>query len=53
MIQYFYYIYLFIYLLFRAAAPVAYGGSQDRGQIRATAASLRHSHIHARSEAHM
>ena len=34
--------YLFIYL-FRAA-PVAYGGSQARGQIRSLAAGLRHSH---------
>ena len=36
------FIYLFI-LLFRAA-PAAYGGSQARGQIGATAASLCHSH---------
>ena len=39
------FIYLFIYfLLFRAKPPMAYGGSQARGRIRATAASLRHSH---------
>ena len=35
--------------LFRAA-PAAYGGSQARGQIRATAAGLRHSHSNARSK---
>jgi len=29
--------------------PAAYGSSQARGQIRATAAGLRHSHSHARS----
>uniref|UniRef100_A0A4X1VTB9 RAS related n=1 Tax=Sus scrofa TaxID=9823 RepID=A0A4X1VTB9_PIG len=37
------------FCLFRAA-PVAYGGSQARGPVRATAAGLRHSHSHARSE---
>ena len=41
------FIYLFIYLLFRAT-PAGYGGSQARGLIRATAASLCQSH---RSEA--
>ena len=35
--------------LFRAA-PVAYGSSQVRGRIRATAAGLYHSHSNARSE---
>ena len=46
---------LFIYLsiqLFRAA-PVAHGSSQARGQIRAAAASLYHSHSNARSELHL
>ena len=33
------------FLLFRAF-PVAYGGSQYRGPIRATAARLHHSHSH-------
>ena len=47
-------IYLSIYLsiffgLFRAT-PMAYGGSQARGRIRATAASLRQSHRNARSQ---
>ena len=32
------------------AAPTAHGGSQARGLIRATAASLRHSHSNAGSE---
>ena len=40
---------LFIYLLFRAA-PMAYGGSQARCQIRATAAGIHHSHSSAGSE---
>ena len=40
--------YLFIYCLFRAA-PTAYGGSQVRGQIRAVATCLHHSHSNARS----
>ena len=44
----FYFIYFvllyFILLLFRAA-PVAFGGSQARGQIGPTAADLRHSHV--------
>ena len=35
--------------LFRAA-PVAYGGSQARGQLRAVAASRHHSHSNTRSE---
>ena len=41
--------YFYFYLLFRAA-PAAYGGSQARGQIRAIAAGLHHSHSNARSE---
>ena len=39
----------FAFLLFRAT-PMAYGGSQARGQIGATAAGLHHSHSNARSE---
>ena len=34
--------YLFIYLLLFRGAPVAYGVSQARGRIRATAAGLHH-----------
>ena len=46
--------YLFIYLLFRATLA-ACGGSQARGLIRATAASLchGHSHSHTRSKLHV
>ena len=40
----------FFLFLFRAA-PMAYGGSQAGGQIRATAAS--YSHSHAGSEPHL
>ena len=40
--------FFFSFLLFRAT-PVAYGGSQARGRIRATAADLRHSHSNARA----
>ena len=40
---------MFVFLLFRAV-PAAYGGSYTRGGIRATAASLHHSHGNARSE---
>ena len=35
------------------AAPAAYGGSQARGQIRAVAASLCHSHSNPRSHQHL
>ena len=46
---------VFIFLFFCLfaiswAAPMAYGGSEARGQIGATAAGLHHSHSHARSE---
>ena len=39
-------LFYFILLLFRAS-PVAYGGSQARGLIGATATSLCHSHSNA------
>ena len=39
------FIYLFIYFLLFRATSVAYGGSQARGQIGATVASLHHSHV--------
>ena len=39
----------FVFCLFRAT-PVAYGGSQARGQGGAVAASLHYSHSNARSE---
>ena len=41
----------FFFLLFRAI--LAYGGSQARGQNRATAAGLYHSHSNTRSEPHL
>ena len=41
------------FVCFFRAAPEAYGGPQARGQIRATAASLCHSHSNARSEPHL
>ena len=44
----FFYIIIIIILLFRAA-PMAYGGSQARSQIRAPAAGLHHSHSNTRS----
>ena len=47
-----FYFILFIFLLFRATLA-AYGSSQARGQIRAVAASLHHSHKNARSETHV
>jgi len=40
------------FCLFRAS-PEAYGGSQARGLMGATAAGLRHSHSNARSEPHL
>ena len=40
------------FLLFRAT-PMAYGGSQARGQIGATAPSLCHSHSNTGSELHL
>ena len=39
----------FFFLLFRAV-PTAYGGSQAWGPIRATAASLHHSHSNSGSD---
>ena len=48
----FIYLFIYLFLLFRAT-PTAHGGSQARGQIRATAASLRHGHSNAGSEPHL
>ena len=45
----FFFLILFSFLLLFRAAPVAYGSSQARGSIRATA-DLHHSHSNARSE---
>ena len=44
---------LFVYVCLFKATPVAYGGSQARGTIRAVATGLRHSHSNARSEPHL
>ena len=45
-------LFFLVFCLFRAT-PAAYGGSQARGPIGATAASLHHSHSHAGSEPHL
>ena len=42
-------LFIYLFLLFRAA-PAAYGGSQARDLIRATAAGLCYSHSNARSQ---
>ena len=47
-----FFFYLFFFAFFRAA-PKAYGGSQPRGQIGATAAGLHHSHSNTRSKPHL
>ena len=44
--------FFFFFVLFRTT-PVANGSSQARGQIRAVAASLHHSHSNAGSEPHL
>ena len=41
--------FIYLFSLFRAT-PLAYGGSQIRGQIEATAAGLHHSHSNMGSE---
>ena len=47
---YFYYLFVCLFVAFFRAAPAAYGGSKAKGQIRATAADLHHSHSNIRSE---
>ena len=42
-----------LFVVFRRAAPAAYGGSQARGRFGATASSLHHSHSKAISEQHL
>ena len=42
-------LFLFLFLLFRVT-PLAYGGPQLRGQVRAVAAGLHHSHSNTGSE---
>ena len=46
------FIFYFLFLLFRTA-PGAYGSSQARGRMEATAAGLLHSHSNIRSELHL
>ena len=46
-------IFLFVCVCLFRAAPAAYGGSQARGWIRATAAGLHYSHNTTRSELHL
>ena len=46
-------VFFFFFLSFSRAAPVAYGGSQARGLIRAVAAGLRQSHSNVGSEPHL
>ena len=45
--------FLFLFFGGGGAAPMAYGGSQARGQIRAVVASLHHSHSNLGSELHL
>ena len=45
--------FVFVFVLFFRAAPAAYGGSQARSWIRATAAGLRLSHGNAGSELYL
>ena len=47
---YVYYYHIFCLFAFSRAAPVAYGGSQARGLIRAVATGLRQSHSNVGSE---
>ena len=47
------FIYLFSLFAFSWATPVAYGGSQARGPIRAVAAGLCHGHGNTGSELHL
>ena len=50
---FFNFLFCFIYFLLFRAAYMAYGNSQARGWLGATAASLRQSHSYARSEPHL
>jgi len=48
-----YYECIFLVVVFSRTAPVAYGGSQARGPIGATAPSLHHSHSNTGSKPHL
>ena len=45
-----FFFFLSFFFAISGAAPAAYGGSQARGQIRAVAAGLHHSHSNAESQ---
>ena len=45
-----FFVFCFVFYVFSMASPAAYGDSQARGLIRATAAGLHHSHSNVRSE---
>ena len=47
------FLFFFFFLLLFRAAPTAYGGSQARAPIGATAVSLHHSHSDSGSESHL
>ena len=44
------FLFIYLFLSFFRATPAAYGGSQARGQMGATAAGLRHSYSNAGTE---
>ena len=46
-------LFFFFFLIFSRAAVMAYGGSWDRGPIRAVAAGLHHSLSNAGSQLHL
>ena len=45
-------LWLSLYFFLFGVSPISYGGSQARGQIRAAAANICHSHSNASSEPH-
>ena len=49
----FFFFFFFFFFVFVGLHPTAYGGSQVRGLIRATAASLYHSHSNTGSEPYL
>ena len=52
-IDYLFVCFVFVNFVFSRALPMAYGGSQARGLIRAVAAGLGHSHSSVGSELHL
>ena len=48
--SHFIYLFILFYFVFSRAAPMAYGGSQARGRIRAVAARLCQSHSNSGAE---